>query len=75
MRVGGSEKSEGIPEHKNTRTTRFNVQFTKDRETRNLQKTPLASKVVNLFTRARAPPFYGEMKGLFTFREYCDNPT
>jgi hypothetical protein len=57
--VGGSEKSDGIPEHKNTRTTRFNVQFAKDRETNNLQKTALASKVVNPFTRAHAPPFIG----------------
>jgi hypothetical protein len=48
---------EGIPEHKDTRATRCSVQFAKDRETKNLQKTALASKVVNPFTRALAPPF------------------
>jgi hypothetical protein len=33
------------------------VQFVKDKETKNPQKTALASKVVNHFTRALAPPF------------------
>jgi hypothetical protein len=40
--------------------TRFNLQFAKDRETKNLQKTALASKVVNPFTHAHAPPFIGK---------------
>jgi hypothetical protein len=63
--LGGSEISEGIPEHKNTRTMRFNVQFVKDRETKNLQKTALASKVVNPFTRAHAPPFIGRRRDFY----------
>jgi hypothetical protein len=33
-------------------------------ETKNLQKIVLTSKVVNPLTRALAPPFYREMKGL-----------
>jgi hypothetical protein len=41
----------------NTRATRFNVQFAKDRETKNLQKTALTSKLVSPFTSAHAPPF------------------
>jgi hypothetical protein len=61
--VGGSEKSEGIPEHTsirilNTRTFEFEMQFTKE-ETKNLPKTALASKVVNPYTRSLAPPFIG----------------
>jgi hypothetical protein len=41
------------------------VQFTKDRETKNLQKTALTSKVVNPFTRARAPPFIGRRRDFY----------
>jgi hypothetical protein len=37
------------------------MQFTKE-ETKNLPKTALASKVVNPFTRALAPPFIGRRK-------------
>jgi hypothetical protein len=48
-----------IGESPNTSATRINVQFAKDKETKNLQKTALASKVVNPFTRALAPPFIG----------------
>jgi hypothetical protein len=33
-------------------------------ETRNIRKPVLASKVVNPFTRALAPPFYRETKGI-----------
>jgi hypothetical protein len=63
-----SENSEGIPENRsagtrNTRTFKSGTQFTKW-ETKNLQKTAHASKVVNPFTRALAPPFYRETKGL-----------
>jgi hypothetical protein len=47
----GFEKSVRVSEHKNTR---FNLQFAKDRETKNLQKTALTSKVVNPLTRALA---------------------
>jgi hypothetical protein len=59
--LGGPKNQRESP---NTRTTRFNVQFTKDRETRNLQKTALASKVVNPFTHARAPPFIRRRRGV-----------
>jgi hypothetical protein len=37
------------------------MQFTKE-ETKNLPKTTLASKVVNPFTRALAPPFIGRRR-------------
>jgi hypothetical protein len=33
-------------------------------KTKNLLKTALASKVVNVFTHALAPPFYRETNGL-----------
>jgi hypothetical protein len=54
------------------RTTKFNTQFTKVMETKNLQKSSLASKVVNPFTRARAPPLQGD-EGTSTFRKYPQN--
>jgi hypothetical protein len=38
---------------------------TKDRETRNLLKSVLASKVVNPFTRAHAPPFIGKRRDFY----------
>jgi hypothetical protein len=60
--VGGPENRWKSP---NTRTTRFNTQFTKDRETKNHQKSVLASKVVNPFTRARAPPFIGRRRDFY----------
>jgi hypothetical protein len=34
-------------------------------ETRNLQKTALASKVVNTFTRALGPPFIGRQRDFY----------
>jgi hypothetical protein len=46
-----------------------NVQFAKEYETKNLQKTALASKVVNPFTRALAPLLQGD-EGTFTYRKY-----
>jgi hypothetical protein len=49
-------------ESPNTRITGFNVQSSKHKETKNLQKTALASKVVNPFTRAREPPFIGRQR-------------
>jgi hypothetical protein len=52
----GVRKSEGPP---NTRVTNQDALFTKDREIKNLWKSKLASKVVNPFTRALAPPFIG----------------
>jgi hypothetical protein len=54
MIVGGSENRKGSP---NTRATKEDAQFTKDRETRNLRKSVLTSKVVNPFTRALTHPF------------------
>jgi hypothetical protein len=57
--VGGAKNRRESP---NTRTTRLKVQFAKDRETKNLQKTALSSKVVNAFTRAHAPPFIGRRR-------------
>jgi hypothetical protein len=53
-RVLGSENRKESP---NTRVMKASTQFTKDRETKNLWKLVLASKVVNSFTRALAPPF------------------
>jgi hypothetical protein len=63
---GGSENRKS---HPNTRDMKEGAQFTKDRETENLRNSVLASKVVNPFTRALAPPFTGR-QGTFTFREY-----
>jgi hypothetical protein len=61
--LGVSENLEGSPEHRKARTqniltSKSGMQFTKE-ETKNLQKTVLASKVVNPFTLALAPPFIG----------------
>jgi hypothetical protein len=57
--VGGSENRKGSP---NTRAMRKDAQFAKVKETENLQKSILASKVVNLFTHAHAPPFTGRRR-------------
>jgi hypothetical protein len=43
------------------------MQFTKE-ETKNLPKTALASKVVNPFTRALAPPFIGRWRDLYILK-------
>jgi hypothetical protein len=49
----GSENRKGFP---NTKATKEGAQFTKDRETKNLRKSVLVSKVVNpLYTCPRAP--------------------
>jgi hypothetical protein len=77
---GGSENSEGIPKHKvtrilSTKTFESKMQFTKE-ETKYLPKTALASKVVNPFTHALAPPFIGRRRDFLhsentlDFREY-----
>jgi hypothetical protein len=63
--VGGSEKSEGGPKHKNYEV---NTQFMKGRETKNLQKSALTSKVVNPFTRALVPPFIGRRRDFYISR-------
>jgi hypothetical protein len=44
------------------------MQFAKDKETKNLPKTALASKVVNPFTRALAPPFTGRRMYFYILR-------
>jgi hypothetical protein len=67
--LGVSENSDGIPEHRSTRmqnirTFKFGTQITKE-ETKNLQKTAHVSKVVNLFTRALAPPFIGRRRDFY----------
>jgi hypothetical protein len=64
LMLGGPKNRRESPD---TRTTRFNVQFAKDRETKNLQKTTLASKVVNLFTRAHTPPFIRRRRDFLHF--------
>jgi hypothetical protein len=46
-----------------TQTFKSEAQMTQE-ETKNLLKTDHASKVVNRFTRALAPPFYRETNGL-----------
>jgi hypothetical protein len=80
MALGGSENSEGIPKHKvtrilSTKTFESKMQFTKE-ETKYLPKTALASKVVNPFTHALAPPFIGRRRDFLhsentlDFREY-----
>jgi hypothetical protein len=52
--VGGSKNRKGSP---NTRVAKVDAQFTKDKETKILRKSVLASKAVNPFTRAHSPPF------------------
>jgi hypothetical protein len=57
----GNPRTQG---YKNRRTIGSKVQSVKDEETKNVQKTALASKVVNpLYTCPRAP-FYREKKRL-----------
>jgi hypothetical protein len=46
------------------RVLRASAQFTKDRETKNLRKPVLASKVVNPLYICPRAPFYRETKGL-----------
>jgi hypothetical protein len=53
------------PEYRNTGTAESKAQSTKDEETKNLQKTALASKVVNPFTRALVPPFIGRRRDFY----------
>jgi hypothetical protein len=60
--VGGSENWKESP---NTRVMKASMQFTKDRETKNLRKPALASNVVNPFTRALAPPFIGRRRDFY----------
>jgi hypothetical protein len=57
-----------FPEHENTRTMKSNVQFVKDKETKNLQKTALVSKVVNPFTCALAHSFIGRRRDFYILK-------
>jgi hypothetical protein len=62
---GVSENPDEIPEHRRRVYTNVQVKSTDDaRGDKNPLKTALASKVVNAFRRALAPPFYREMKRL-----------
>jgi hypothetical protein len=70
--VGGSENSDGIPEHgsariQNMQTFKSITQFTKE-ETKNLLKTAPTSKVVNPFTRALAPPFIRRRRDFYILK-------
>jgi hypothetical protein len=58
---GGSEELDGIPEHK----SQEQVHESYDQETKNLGKLVLASKVVNRFTCAPAPPFIGRRRNFY----------
>jgi hypothetical protein len=67
--VGGSEKSDEIPEHKSIGTMRFNIQLAKDRETESPKDCSRLKSCEPLYTCPCAP-FYRETKRLFTFRNY-----
>jgi hypothetical protein len=60
--VGVSENRRESP---NTRDADKSTQVTKDRETRNLRKPVLVSKVVNPFTLAIATPFIGRQRNFY----------
>jgi hypothetical protein len=49
----------------NTRVWNNSTRVAKSKETKNLQKSALASKVVNPFTRALAPPFIGRRRDFY----------
>jgi hypothetical protein len=59
--VGGSEKSDGVPEHK----SQEQVHESYEEETKNLRNLVFASKVVNPFTRALVPPFIGRRRDFY----------
>jgi hypothetical protein len=63
--VGGSENRMESP---NTRVANESAQVSKDRETKNLRKPVLASKVVNPFTHALAPLFIGRRRDFYISR-------
>jgi hypothetical protein len=60
--VLGVRKSDGVPEHKSHK--QMNESHEKE-ETKNLRRPALASKVVNPFTRALAPPFIGRRRDFY----------
>jgi hypothetical protein len=61
----GVRKSEESPEHKNREQKHTSH---KRRETRNLRKPVLASKVVNPFTRALVPPFIRRRRDFYILK-------
>jgi hypothetical protein len=52
-------------ESPNTKVTNKYTKVTKKEETKNLRKPVFASKVVNPFTRALAPPFIGRRRDFY----------
>jgi hypothetical protein len=63
--VGGSENRMESP---NTRVANNSARVTKDGEIKNLWKPVLASKVVNPFTHALAPPFIWRQRDFYILR-------
>jgi hypothetical protein len=63
--VGGSENRNGSP---NTRDTNQSAKFTKDRETKNLRKSELASKVVNPLHVPSRRSFIGRQRDFYILR-------
>jgi hypothetical protein len=65
--VGGGPKIRWGPrtQELRTRVTNESIQVTKSGETKNLWKPEHASKVVNPFTRALAPPFIGRRREFY----------
>jgi hypothetical protein len=61
----GSKNRKGSP---NSRVMKEGALFMKDKETKNLRKSVLTSKVVNPFTRALAPPFIGRRRDFYILR-------
>jgi hypothetical protein len=57
--------SENRMESPNTKVTNKYTKVTKKEETKNLRKPVFASKVVNPFTRALAPPFIGRQRDFY----------
>jgi hypothetical protein len=63
--LGVSENSVGIPEHERKYSRYVEVQQWRKRRQRISPKTAQASKVVNPFTRALAPPFIGRRRDFY----------
>jgi hypothetical protein len=63
----GIPKSEGVPEHE-SHERRSAIHESNEEETEDLQKLVLASKVVNPFTRALAPPFIGRRRDFYILK-------
>jgi hypothetical protein len=61
--LGGGPKNRR--ESPNTKVWNKSTRVAKSKETKNLQKPALTSKVVNPFTRALAPPFIGRRRDIY----------